>query len=273
MGANPNTGKNVTLLATIGGEVDFTGNIATNGTDTTAGVTVGDSSHRGVLKLLGANTYHGLTTVNNGTLVISTLHNGGGDFVLADGTTLGVTNAANGAGALLANLTLGSSGPTTNRFENVASTTVPVINATGAVTVNGSSTIVITKNNAITSVGVYPLIKYGSLSGSFTLATTPTNFVATLTNDVSNGWIALKVSSAFSPVNLTPTNIVATVTGNQMTLSWPSDHTGWTLQVQTNSLATGLGTNWVNVAGSTTTNQVSTTINPANGTVFYRLKY
>jgi hypothetical protein len=57
--------------------------------------------------------------------------------------------------------------------------------------------------------------------------------------------------------------------GNQLTLSWPSP--GWTLQTQTNSTAVGIRTNWVNVSGSTTTNLMVLPINPANGSVFYRL--
>jgi hypothetical protein len=69
------------------------------------------------------------------------------------------------------------------------------------------------------------------------------------------------------------TNIVVQVTGNNLTLSWPGDHIGWRLQVQTNALTQGLGTNWVGVAGSTTTNQMTIPINPANGSVFYRLIY
>jgi hypothetical protein len=58
-----------------------------------------------------------------------------------------------------------------------------------------------------------------------------------------------------------------------LTLTWPADHIGWELQVQTNNLSNGLGTNWVNVSGSTTTDQVSIPMNPTNGCVFYRLVY
>jgi hypothetical protein len=77
-----------------------------------------------------------------------------------------------------------------------------------------------------------------------------------------------------TPTNVAtnPTNIVAQViAGNSLQLTWPQDHTGWTLQAQTNSLGIGLGTNWVSVAASTTTNQVTFPINRANGSVFYRL--
>ncbi len=74
-------------------------------------------------------------------------------------------------------------------------------------------------------------------------------------------------------VNTTPTNIVTSVSGNQLMLSWPADHTGWTLQSQTNNLSTGLAATWFNVAGSSSTNGVTFTIDPANPTVFFRLVY
>jgi hypothetical protein len=56
---------------------------------------------------------------------------------------------------------------------------------------------------------------------------------------------------------------------NPLTLSWPADHTGWRLQMQTNLL----GTNWVDVPGATTTNLMTLPVNPANASVFYRLVY
>jgi polygalacturonase len=70
-----------------------------------------------------------------------------------------------------------------------------------------------------------------------------------------------------------PTNIVAQVSGNQLQLSWPQDHLGWRLQIQTNSLSTGLGTNWVDVPGSTNVTSANFIIDPANGSVFLRLVY
>jgi hypothetical protein len=74
-------------------------------------------------------------------------------------------------------------------------------------------------------------------------------------------------------VSTNPTNIITSVSGNQLTLSWPANHIGWQLQVQTNGLSGGLGTNWVDVSGSTTNDQITIPINPANGCVFYRLTY
>jgi hypothetical protein len=59
--------------------------------------------------------------------------------------------------------------------------------------------------------------------------------------------------------------------GSSMTLSWPADHRGWLLQVQTNDLNAGLGTNWFTVQGTDSTNQMIISPSPANGPVFYRL--
>jgi hypothetical protein len=70
-----------------------------------------------------------------------------------------------------------------------------------------------------------------------------------------------------------PTNILFQVTANTLQLSWPSDHTGWRLQSQTNDLTQGLGTNWFDVAGSTITNQMIMPVNSTNGSVFYRMVY
>ncbi len=63
------------------------------------------------------------------------------------------------------------------------------------------------------------------------------------------------------------------VTGNNLTLNWPADHIGWRLQAQTNDVTRGLGTNWVDVANSTTTNQMTMPIDLTDGSVFYRMIY
>jgi hypothetical protein len=80
-------------------------------------------------------------------------------------------------------------------------------------------------------------------------------------------------AGAAAAVSLQATNLEFSVIGNQLSLSWPANHTGWTLQAQTNSLAVGISSNWVNVAGSTLTNQMTIPINFNNGSVFYRLIY
>jgi hypothetical protein len=90
---------------------------------------------------------------------------------------------------------------------------------------------------------------------------------------VTNTYGAATALVTLSVVNISPANIVFATTNNQLDLSWPQDHTGWTLQAQTNRVSVGLGTNWVNVASSTGTNLVIVPINKNNGSVFYRLVY
>jgi hypothetical protein len=74
-------------------------------------------------------------------------------------------------------------------------------------------------------------------------------------------------------VNTTPTNLTFQLTGNTLALSWPADHIGWRLLAQTNTVGVGIGTNWFAVPGSALTNWVAMPIDPANGSVFYRLVY
>ena len=96
LGWTANRGKSVTLVAATGGEVDFTGGIRANGTDTTAGITVGDATHGGIVRIRGtANTYAGTTTVSNGTLIVSGTV-GNGAVAVAGGTMQVSGTAGNG---------------------------------------------------------------------------------------------------------------------------------------------------------------------------------
>lgn len=71
-----------------------------------------------------------------------------------------------------------------------------------------------------------------------------------------------------------PASVVMSATNDmsgQLKIIWPTDHTGWTLQTQTNNLNAGLGTNWVNVPNSDQTNQMPLPMNATDGAVFFRL--
>ncbi len=83
-------------------------------------------------------------------------------------------------------------------------------------------------------------------------------------------WSGFNVTGSVTPPPVLAANVVASGTNAQ--LSWSTNYTGWTLQVQTNSLTAGLGTNWQDVAGSSSTNQVNLTLPPPGKGAFYRLK-
>lgn len=111
------------------------------------------------------------------------------------------------------------------------------------------------------------------LTGTFStsLAGTGVNFPG---NIISLSFGANVSSHIFSPyIDTAPTVLGWQVNGGQIQLTWPPDHTGWSLQAQSNSLNAGLGTNWVKISGSAATNQFVFPIGRNNGSVFFRLIY
>lgn len=94
-------------------------------------------------------------------------------------------------------------------------------------------------------------------------------------NDGANGYViadAVKfvlVGGAF----LTPPTLIATWAGANLVLTWPLDHLGWHLQVQTNSLTAGLDTNWLDLIDTKSVNSFTNFLGLTNGSVFYRLAY
>jgi hypothetical protein len=115
----------------------------------------------------------------------------------------------------------------------------------------------------------FTLFSAATHSGSitnFSPATPGTGLTWSFTNGV------LSVVSV-SMVNTNSTNIVYSVSGPNEIICWPTDHIGWRLQVQTNTLAVGLSTNWVDVAVPGGNSCYTNTLNPVNQSVFYRMVY
>ncbi|EEF60586.1 discoidin domain-containing protein [Pedosphaera parvula] len=79
--------------------------------------------------------------------------------------------------------------------------------------------------------------------------------------------------NVISAASQTPANIIMTASGNTLALSWPDDHLGWRLQIQTNAPGGGLATNWMAVPGSELVTSTNILINSAHGAAFYRLAY
>jgi hypothetical protein len=159
--------------------------------------------------------------------------------------------------------------PESTVFDFALGTVASTVRAVGNLTF-GNATIN-TTNSAGFGPGTYTLFAYtGSKSGTYALGTTPPNFNETLTNPA--GEIQLVASAAgpsLTPVSLAWSNSAA----GGLNVSWPLDHTGWYLQVQTNSASAGLGTDWITLSGSENTNQYNFPINLTNGCVFLRLEY
>lgn len=273
-----NTAETLFVTAPISGS----GNLQINGFPGDVGNVV----------LSGNNNYSGPTTVASGALLVNGA-NGNSAITVNSGGALGGTGNIGGTvnvltggnlapgipprGALTAAIGTLTAGNTT-----VGGTVTMKINRAAvpnsdrlvapSVVVNVGATLTVT-NLGSTSLAVGDTFTLFStpISGAFTTVNLPTLPSANLawTNRLAiNGTIAV----VFTGVNPNPTSIIVTPVGNNLTLSWPSDHTGWTLQVQTNTVAIGLSSNWVDVPGSTTTNSVTVPVDSARGAVFYRLK-
>ena len=68
-----------------------------------------------------------------------------------------------------------------------------------------------------------------------------------------------------------PTNIIFGVTGTSLSLSWPADHKGWTLQ--TNAVGVASPAAWFPYPGSSGVTNVTITIEPAITNLYFRLVY
>lgn len=119
--------------------------------------------------------------------------------------------------------------------------------------------------------GTYTLFTYGNgLNwGSPILGSTPVGNYTYSFDTNTPGMVKLTVQPA---VSLTPVPLLVQNSGQQLNLSWPADHIGWHLLMQTNSTS-GLGTNWQVLSGSDSTNQFFVPIDRTQGSVFLRLTY
>lgn len=217
-----------------------------------------DASSPGTLNL-GA----GQTVVGNGTISASLVNFNNGSTLAAGFSGATYTLTING------NLTF--SAGSTNSVDVNKTTTVANDQVVGLGAVTMAGTLVISNiGSALAAGDSIQLFAATSYVGTFAniIPATPGAGLAWSTSTLSTGKL-----SVVSGVSLTPTNLVTHVSGNQLTLSWPADHIGWRLQAQTNTAHAGLGTNWVDVAGSSAVDQVIVPINSTNGSVFYRMAY
>ena len=232
----------------------------------------------GVLSLPAANTYSGTTTVSNGVLELNggVIGNGAvtvvGGLLVGNGTITGPVTVQSGAaieaGAtnVIGTLTLGN---TLTLYGN----TIVKINKTMASSDLFTNQSSVTYGGTLTVTNLAGTLAQGNSFTLFSPGASTSNFnniVGTpgpgLGYSFTNG-----VLSIIQAIANNPTNITFKVSGNVLNLSWPANHLGWTLQGQTNSAGVGLTTNWVNVPNSASVTSTNITINPSNGSVFFRL--
>ena len=247
-----------------------------SGTNTTAGAP-------------GANNGAGLL-VSGGKLVLSGQWNGGLVLVAGGGTLTGNGLASNltvNAGGIFVPGDYGSIGTFTvsnlltlsgtmyaslNKSQAQSNTMVVVINtgATNAVANTGSSLVVSNLGPALAAGDAFYLFSQPVTNGNLvTISGSPG------TGLVFTNYLAVDGSiKVVQTVNPNPTNIIVVLNPpNELVLSWPTDHIGWRLLVQTNSATVGLSNNWVEVPGAASVNSVTNLVDSNSGSVFYRMVY
>jgi autotransporter-associated beta strand protein len=279
-GVITNTG---TLLKTSGGVLTLVSNNTFTGSTIIAGGTLALADPLDI----GAGSISNSVLINvtsNATLDVSgrgdqTLTLNSGQTLAGDGsingnlvtTTGSVLMPGNGIGTLTVtnNITLaGAAVFELNRASSQNSS--ELVSILGTLT--GGGTLAVTNAGPALQVGdtfqLFPSAVIGF--AAISLPVTDANGYAYTwnTNIGVNG--SISVASASIAVNPHPGPVQFTLSGRTLALSWPTN-LGWELQEQTNSLATGLGTNWVVVAGSTAVTTTNITVNPTNGSMFFRL--
>jgi hypothetical protein len=142
--------------------------------------------------------------------------------------------------------------------------------ATPTVTVTNAD---LTATNHLIYGGTTNLLVSGVPSSSLTLTLGVVNPVVvrvTAQDGVTVKSYSVNVTMLPSQTPPTLTNVVS---GGTLTLSWPADHLGYSLQVQTNSRSVGLTSNWVALPGSESVTTTNLPVDKASPTVFYRLVY
>ena len=240
------------------------------------------------LVLTNASTYSGDTTVGAGTLALS----GSGAILnsspiqLAAGTTLdasaradgtltvGTSQVLKGDGAVNVVGTLKNNGTLELKLSKAGATlSNDSINGLTAVSYGGTLKLDVTASPTLGTGDSFKLFAATGYSGAFAniSPSVPVFGLAWDTSTLaSDGTLRIKQGPALNSTNIT-TLVVGG--GGLLQIDWPSDHLGWSLQVQTNAAGVGLSTNWFRVLGSDAVTEEVIPLSPANGSVFYRLVY
>lgn len=247
---------------TLNGNMDLGGSTRTIAANNTATTTFGGvisnggltKTGAGLLLLNGANTYVGTTTVSNGTL--GGLGTIAGPVVVESPGILSPGTSGIGTLTVTGDLTLNG-----NTAVDINASTTGKDLVTSIATANYGGTLTINNLAGTLAAGQsYTLFSATTHNGTFA-SFSPATPGAGLNWSFANG-----VLSVVDP-NAAPPTLNVSQTGNSLSFSWTG---AFKLQSQTNSLNVGIANNWGDYPGGNTS-PVNVTIDPANGSVFFRL--
>jgi autotransporter-associated beta strand protein len=256
--------------------------IASNATVDVTGLTdvtlhIGDPavSQSTAQTLLGNGTINGNVKIGpTGTLSPGAAATSLGNLTITGSLTNG--DGGSGGGAILMLVDHPFKGATNS---SVSAQSIWITNNLG---LGGTNVSTLTVNQGTNSLQTGDVFQLFNIAGNTGLATarnlvlklpakTPNGTITYVwnTNNLAvNGQLILTTGAPFvSPI---PTNLTFGVSGSQLTINWPANQTGWTLQTNSN-LANSNG--WVAVAGSTNVHTETFTITTNTPQLFYRLEH
>jgi autotransporter-associated beta strand protein len=268
IGSGPVT-DNSALIWNQSSTTTFPGSITGTGTFVKTGA--------GSLTLANTNlSFGGQTTISNGTLIVTgqvvpgQVQLGTYDLYLEGGTYI-----AGGIGTLVTNVLASNLYIDAGTLVATVNKSLPGTNTLFLITnvVNQSAGVAAATGGTMKVINSGPALQPGD---KFYLFSQPVSGGATM-NLQTPGFtaannLAVDGSIAVTSVLPNPTLSVTISQGTNLTLQWPSGWTGGVhLQVQTNTLATGLSTNWYTIPGTDAGNSYLATVVRTNPTVYYRL--
>jgi fibronectin-binding autotransporter adhesin len=262
----------------------------------------------GTMILTASNTYSGTTTVGAGSIILS----GDGsighstNINILSAATLDVTTRTDGKLTLLTNQTLMGGGVLNGELATLPGSIVNPGANVGTLTVNGNITLggqlrlelnrgltpnhdvltnssgTITYSGTLTVTNIGAALEVNDKFQLFPGAVTAFGGIALATNDATGNiytWQndiatdgSITVLTVTPAINPNPPVLQGAFAGGVLNLSWPTN-AGWILQAQTNSRSIGRSSNWVDISGSALMTSTNLTVNPADPTVFFRMRY
>jgi autotransporter-associated beta strand protein len=223
----------------------------------------------GVLYLNGTSSYTSPTT-NSGGLLAGSGSIAGSVYVQTNANIGGGSAAGIGTLTIGGNLSIAAGGGGYFRLNKAGSPTSDRVSVTGTISSVSTNTLTVTNLGTALVVGDSFTLFNKAVTGGGTLAIAGGG--VTWSNRLAIDGTILVVPG-FADYS---TNITASFSGGSLTISWPSTHQGWILQVQTNTLGMGLTTasnTWHDISASSSTTQQVIPVNSANPSVFYRLRH
>ena len=212
------------------------------------------------------HTYTGPTVVTNG--VLAGIGSAPGAVIVAPNGRIGGGDSVNlGTFTALGNITM--QGGALIRI-NKDTLQNDVVASSGNIAYGGALVVSNLSTTALAPGDSFTVFSPGTHSGNFNnIVGSPGTGLAYSFDPATS-----KLSVVTSTIATNPTNITFSVSGGSLTMTWPSDHTGWTLQ--SNAVNIAVPGDWFDYPASTGSRDVNQVTIPVSGTssnVFFRLKY